>query len=56
MIVVAIPKAQLWEVRTDPHGGTRQPTPQLGETNTPRPMDAAEKCLLYDGLNAGVTA
>jgi hypothetical protein len=32
------------------------PTPQLGEINTPRPMDAAEGCSLYDGFMAGILA
>jgi hypothetical protein len=32
------------------------PTPQLGEANTPRPMDAAEGCSLYDEFMAGILA
>ncbi len=47
---------QLRELGTNPRDGKRRPTPQLGEINTPRTMDAAEGCSLYDGFMAGILA
>jgi hypothetical protein len=39
-----------------PSGSQRWSIPQLAEGNTPRRMDAAGECLLYDGYKAGNVA
>jgi hypothetical protein len=47
---------QLRESGTNPRNGNRWLIPQLGEINTPQPMDAAEARSLYDGFMAGILA
>jgi hypothetical protein len=41
------------DLETNQRDGRRYPTPQLGEINTPQPMDAADGYSSYDGFMVG---